>query len=186
LDLAASEDELKMKTILNITYGVLIGLLAGGVIWLVISPARGEAVTLLPTTTPGLLTVYVSGAVATPGVYTLPEGSRVDAAITAAGGMLPGAEINNINLALPVVDGQQINVPGIVETSHVNAGRVNINTATLDELDALPGIGPTTAQSILDYRQEHGPFQIIQQIQNVTGVGSATFAGIQNYISVGP
>lgn len=175
-----------MKAILNITYGVLVGLLAGGIIWLAVSPPRGEEITLLPTATPGLLTVYVNGAVATPGVYSLPEGSRIKAAITAAGGLLPGAEANNINLALLITDGQQINVPGIVDTSHVNAGRVNINTATLAELDTLPGIGPTTAQSILDYRLEHGPFQVVQQIQNVPGIGPATFAVIQNYISVGP
>jgi competence protein ComEA len=175
-----------MKSILNITYGVLIGLLAAGIIWLAVMPPRGEEITLLPTATPGLLTVYVSGAVATPGVYSLPEGSRVDAAVQAAGGLLPGAEANNINLAMLITDGQQINVPGIVDTSHVNAGRVNINTATLDELEGLPGIGPTTAQSILDYRLQHGPFQVIQEIQNVPGIGSATFAGIQDYISVGP
>jgi competence protein ComEA len=175
-----------MKSILNITYGVLIGLLAAGIIWLAVKPARGEQVTLLPTATPGSLTVYVSGAVATPGVYILPAGSRVEAAVTAAGGLLPGAEANNINLALLVVDGQQVNVPGIVDTSHVNAGRVNINTATLDELGNLPGIGPTAAQAILDYRLQHGPFQVIQEIQNVPGIGPATFAVIQNFISVGP
>jgi competence protein ComEA len=175
-----------MKTILNITYGVLIGLLGAGIIWLAVSPARGEEVTLLPTPTPGLLTVYVSGAVATPGVYSLPEGSRVVAAITAAGGLLPGAEASNINLAMLVTDGQQINIPGIVDTSHVNVGRVNINTATLNELETLPGIGSTTAQNILDYRLQHGPFQVIQEIQNVPGIGPATFAVIQDYISVGP
>lgn len=175
-----------MKTILNITYGVLIGLLAAGIIWLAVSPLRGEEVTLLPTVTPALLKVYVSGAVATPGVYSLPDGSRVDAAVQAAGGMLPGADANNINLAMLITDGEQVNIPGIVDTSHVNAGRVNINTASLVELDALPGIGPTAAQSILDYRLQNGPFQVIQQIQNVPGIGPATFAGIQNYISVGP
>ena len=67
-----------MKTFINITYGVLIGLLAAGIIWLAVSRPQGEAVTLLPTATPGLLTVYISGAVATPGVYTFPEGSRID------------------------------------------------------------------------------------------------------------
>jgi len=175
-----------MRTILNITYGVLIGLLAAGVIWLTVSPPRGEEVTLLPTATPGLLKVYVSGAVATPGVYSLPDGSRVDAAVQAAGGLLPGADSNNVNLAMLITDGQQINIPGIVDTSHVNAGRVNINTATLAELGALPGIGPTAAQSILDYRLQNGPFQVIQQIQNVPGIGPATFSLLQNYISVGP
>ena len=175
-----------MKAILDITYGVLIGLLAAGIIWLAVSPARGIEVILLPTATPGLVTVYVSGAVATPGVYTLPEGSRVEAAVQAAGGLLPGAEANNINLALPIADGQQINIPGIVDTSHANAGRVNINTATLEELETLPGIGPTTAENILNYRLQQGPFQVIQEIQNVPGIGPATFAVIQDYISVGP
>lgn len=175
-----------MKTFINITYGVLVGLLAAGIIWLTATRPRGESVTLLPTATPGILIVYVSGAVAAPGVYTLPEGSRVEAAIQAAGGFAPGAEAENINLAVVLIDGQQINVPGIVETSHVNIGRVNINTASAAELDALPGIGPTTAQAIVDYRLQNGPFQVIQDIQNVPGVGPATFALIQDFINVGP
>jgi competence protein ComEA len=175
-----------MKTLVNITYGVLIGLLAAGIIWLTVSRPHGEPVTLLPTPTPGMLTVYISGAVATPGVYALPEDSRVEAAVQAAGGFLPGAEQDNINLAMTLVDGQQINVPGIVDTSHVNVGRVNINTATAVELNTLPGIGPTTAQSIVDYRLQHGLFQVIQDIQNVPGVGPATYAVIKNYITVGP
>jgi competence protein ComEA len=177
---------MKMKTFINITYGVLVGLLAAGIIWLTATRPRGESVSLLPTATPGILTVYVSGAVAAPGVYTLPEGSRVEAAIQAAGGFAPGAEAENINLAVVLIDGQQINVPGIVETSHVNIGRVNINTASAAELDALPGIGPTTAQAIVDYRLQNGPFQVIQDIQNVPGVGPATFALIQDFINVGP
>jgi competence protein ComEA len=163
----------------------LIGLLAAGIIWLAASRPRGEAVTLLPTATPGMLTVYVSGAVAAPGVYTLPAGSRVDAAVQAAGGFIPGAEQESINMAKPLEDGQQIDVPGIVDTSHINAGRVNINTATATELDALPGIGPTTAQSIVDYRLQNGPFQAIQDIQNVPGIGPATFDGIKDYITIG-
>ena len=175
-----------MKTIINITYGVLIGLLAAGIIWLAVSQPHGEPVTLLPTATPGMITVYISGAVATPGVYSLPEESRAEAAVLAAGGFLPGAEQDNINLAMTLVDGQQINVPGIVDTSHVNAGRVNINTATAAELNTLPGIGPTTAQSIVDYRLQHGLFQVIQDIQNVPGVGPATYAVIKDYITVGP
>jgi competence protein ComEA len=174
-----------MKMLLNIVYGVLIGLLAAGVIWLAASRPRGEAVTLLPTVTPGMLTVYVSGAVAMPGVYPLPAGSRVDAAVQAAGGFLPGAEQESINLAKPLEDGQQIDVPGIVDTSHVNAGRVNINTATVAELDALPGIGPTTAQSIVDYRLQNGPFQAIQDIQNVPGIGPATYDRIKDFINIG-
>lgn len=176
-----------MKTFINITYGVLIGLLAAGIIWLAATRPRGEPVTLLPTATPSMLTIYINGAVATPGLYTLPEGSRVDDALKAAGGSIPGAEMTNINLADQLKDGQQINIPGIVTTnSHVNVGRVNINTATVEELNGLPGIGPTTAQAIVDYRLENGLFQVIQDIQKVAGVGPATYALIKDYISVGP
>jgi len=175
-----------MKTFLNIVIGVLIGLLAAGVIWLAASRPRGEPVTLLPTPTPGMLTVYVSGAVATPGVYTLPEGSRVNDAVQAAGGFVSDAEPERINLAAPLEDGQQIDVPGIVSTGHVNAGRVNINTATVSELDTLPGIGPTTAQAIVDYRLQNGSFQFIQDIQNVPGIGPATYDKIKDYITVEP
>ena len=175
-----------MKTFLNIFYGILIGLLATGIICLAASRPRGDPVALLPTSTPGMLTVYVSGAVATPGVYSLPDGSRVDVAIQAAGGFVSGAESESINLAALLEDGQQVNVPGIIDTSHVTPGRVNINTATASELDALPGIGPTTAQAIVDYRLQHGSFQVIQDIQNVPGIGSATYDGIKDYITVEP
>jgi competence protein ComEA len=133
-----------------------------------------------------MVTVYVSGAVATPGVYTLSEGSRVDSAIQAAGGFIAGAEQDRINLATPLVDGEQINVPGLVDTSRINAGRVNINTATVSELDALPGIGPTAAQAIVDYRIQNGNFETINAIQNVPGIGPATFDRIRDYITVGP
>lgn len=175
-----------MKTFLNIVFGILIGLLAAGVIWLAASRPRGDPVALLPTPIPRVLMVYVSGAVATPGVYTLPDGSRVDAAVQAAGGFAPGAETERINLAALLEDGQQIDVPGIVSTSHVNAGRVNINIATVSELDALPGIGPTTAQTIVDYRLQNGLFQIIQDIQKVPGIGPATYDRIKDYITVEP
>jgi competence protein ComEA len=175
-----------MKTFLNLVIGVLIGLLAAGVIWLVASRPRGNPIALLPTSTPGMLTVYVSGAVATPGVYLLQEGSRVEAAIQAAGGFIPGAETESINLAALLEDGEQINVPGIVSPGHINAGRVNINTASVSELDALPGIGLTTAQMIVDYRLQNGPFQIIQDIQNVPGIGPATYDRIKDYITIEP
>jgi len=175
-----------MKSFLNIVYGVLIGLLAAGILWLAASRPRGEAVTLLPSPTPGMVTVYVSGAVATPGVYSLPDGSRIEAAVQAAGGFLPGAEQDQVNLAEPLKDGEQVEIPGIIDISHVNAGRVNINTATAEELDALPGIGPTTAQAIVDYRLQNGNFQVVQEIQNVPGIGPATYDLIKDYINVGP
>jgi competence protein ComEA len=175
-----------MKNLINLAYGVLIGLLAAGTIWIAASRPRGQAVLLLPTATPGMVTVYVSGAVATPGVYSLPEASRIDDAIQAAGGFAIGAESDQINLATVLEDEQQIHVPGILNTGHVSAGRVNINTATASEFDALPGIGPTTAEAIVEYRLTNGDFQTIQDIQNVPGIGPATYDRIKDYITVGP
>jgi competence protein ComEA len=175
-----------MKSFLSIVIGILIGLLATGIIIITTSPQRGEPVNLLSTSTPGKITVYVSGAVATPGVYVLPEGSRVDNAIQAAGGFITGSEKERLNLAALIIDGEQIDVPGLSSTNHINAGRVNINTASASELDALPGIGPSTAQAIVDYRIQNGSFQTIQAIQLVPGIGPFTFNGIQDYITIGP
>ncbi len=175
-----------MKVLLYITYGVLIGLLAGGVIWLSTSRSPGEPVALLSSPTPSRLVVYVSGAVVNPGLYSLAPDSRIGDAVQAAGGVAPGGDASSLNFAVIVHDGDQINVPGVVDTSHVNTGRVNINTASLDELDALPGIGPTTAQNIVDYRNANGPFQVIQDIQNVPGVGLAVYDRIKDYITVTP
>jgi competence protein ComEA len=174
------------KAFLNITYGVLIGLLAAGVIWLAARSPGGEPVTLLPTITESPITVYVTGAVATPGVYRLAEGSRINDAVEAAGGFVEGAERDRVNLAESVEDGMQIDIPGIVDTGRVSGGRVNINTATLEELDGLPGIGPTAAQAIIDYRQIIGPFDILEDIQNVPGIGAATFERIRDYITIEP
>jgi competence protein ComEA len=175
-----------MKTFLNIALGVLIGLLAAGLIWLAASQPRGEAVTLLPSPTNRSLTVYISGAVATPGVYSLPEGSRTDDVILLAGGFLPNAEQEGINLAALLQDGQQLDVPVRSAATHVSSGRININTATVEELNTLPGIGTTIAQNIFNYRLTNGPFQFIQDIQNVSGIGPATYDEIKDLIMVGP
>jgi competence protein ComEA len=175
-----------MKTYLNIALGVLIGLLAAGLIWLAASQPRGEAVTLLPSPTTRSVTVYISGAVATPGVYILPEGSRVDDVILLAGGFLPNAEQEGVNLVAMLQDGQQLDVPVRSASTHVSDGRININTATVEELGTLPGIGPTIAKNIVNYRLENGPFQFIQDIQNVSGIGPATYDEIKDLIMVGP
>jgi competence protein ComEA len=110
----------------------------------------------------------------------------VEAAILAAGGLTSGADLESINQAAPLEDGQQVTVSGNIDTSHVNVGRVNINSATAVELDALPGIGPTTAQAIIDYRLQYGAFSFIQDIQKVPGIGPATFDKIKDYLTVGP
>jgi competence protein ComEA len=153
--------------------------------------------TLDPVTpTPAPINVYVSGAVKQPDVYTLPLGSLVKDAIAAAGGAAADADLDHINLALRLSDQQQVHVPRRGEAPPVNTNTrsgvgaigalININTATLEELDTLPGIGPSIAQAIIDYRTAHGPFQTIEEIDNVKGIGPALFEKIKSQITVGP
>lgn len=145
----------------------------------------------LPTPTPYMIRVYVTGAVQRSEVYTLPQDSIVKDALQAAGGPTEEADLERINLALPVVDGQHVHVPRLgEETSPIEppsrlpstVGKVNINTADLVTLESLPGIGPSLAQRIIDYRQSHGPFERIEGIMEVSGIGQATFEGIQDLI----
>jgi competence protein ComEA len=151
--------------------------------------------TLPPTPTPAPIRVYVSGAVRQPDVYELPPGSIIQHAVNAAGGPTSDADLDHINLALELRDQQQVYVPRQGETNPpppVSGGGgqegtlVNINTAPVAELETLPGIGPTLAQRIVDYRETSGPFETIEEIQNVPGIGLATFEGLRDLIAVGP
>ena len=145
------------------------------------------------------LTVYVTGAVNQAGVVTLPGNARVLDAVNACGGMLPTADADNVNLAQPLRDGQQIRVPTKVaapqpaetETLAKSSGRptppgakVNINTADEASLDTLPGIGPATAKRIIDYRQSEGPFQTLEDLKKVRGIGEAKFAKLKDMITL--
>lgn len=139
------------------------------------------------------LVVHVVGAVRQPGLYRLAEGSRVDDAIAKAGGPTGKALLAGVNLASPVADGQQVVVPakgggaGVVTEATAApgaGGRVHLNTATLEDLDALPGVGPVTAQRILDYREEHGAFRSVDELDAVSGIGPARLEQLRELVDL--
>lgn len=144
-------------------------------------PARA-ALSATPAA-PRTVVVHVVGAVRRPGLYELAEGSRIDEAIKRAGGPKPKAALELVNLAAPIADGQQILVPArgnitggpaaTVPAQGLPTAKVHLNTATLEQLDTLPGVGPVTAQKILDYRTEHGSFQSVEELDAVSGIGPA-------------
>jgi competence protein ComEA len=144
---------------------------------------------------PKLLVVDVAGAVRRPGLYRLPQGSRIDNAIAAAGGATAKAQLDTVNLAAPVADGEQVLVPGSGVPAAPGGGAaaapggaaspsapLDLNTATADELDALPGIGPVTAQKIIAYRTAHGPFHAVDELQGVSGIGPAKMAQLKGLV----
>jgi competence protein ComEA len=138
-----------------------------------------------------LVVIDVAGAVRRPGLYKMPVGSRIDDAITAAGGATRKAQLDAVNLAAPVADGEQIVVPGSgaggVAADSSPAGSspsapLDLNSATLEQLEALPGIGPVTAQKILDYRQQHGAFHSVGELEGVPGIGPAHMAQLKGLV----
>lgn len=144
---------------------------------------------------PPKVMVDVAGGVKTPGVYELPANSRVMDAIAAAGGAKPHTDTSDINLARIVKDGEQIYVESpevLVANSKAvpahkvkkRSGPININRATASELDALPGIGPVIASRIIDYRKTNGPFHSVDDLQKVSGIGSAKFAQFKSKVRV--
>lgn len=154
------------------------------------------------TATPGPLRVYISGAVRSPDVYSLPAESIVHDLVEHAGGFTGEAAQEAVNLALPLADGMHVHIPTrqeasaapplitlpLAPASGANAGApsglININTATLEELDTLPGIGPSTAQKIIDHRNSYGPFPTIEAILDVSGIGPVRFDQIKSLITV--
>ena len=148
------------------------------------------------------LTVDIDGAVIDPGVFTLGAGSRVEDAIEAAGGLAHDADTSGLNRASPLTDGQKVRVPAegeaLTQSSlgaaagtspqagepTVSAGLVNINTAGTSELDALPGVGPSTAQAIVEDREANGAFKSIEDIMRVTGIGEKKFEKLKSSICV--
>jgi competence protein ComEA len=137
--------------------------------------------------------VNVVGAVRRPGLYRLPEGARVADALARAGGVTSRAQVELVNLAARVADGEQVVVPrrGAAGGAPVAAGGggaassgpVHLNSATIEQLDALPGVGPVTAQKIVDYRQEHGGFKSVDDLDAVPGIGPARLENLRGLVT---
>ena len=169
--------------------GIFFGLLSSAVVLLVAAQPRGNPVELEAVPTAAPLTVFVVGAVQSPGVYSLPYGSRIENAVKAAGGLTSIANIEGVNLAGLLRDGQQVFVPSRIEPSSTlppseRIGLVDLNRATLQDLMTLPGIGETRAQDILDYRQQIGSFTNLEELMNVRGIGQSTFDKLKMYITI--
>jgi competence protein ComEA len=136
--------------------------------------------------------VHVAGAVNRPGLYRIEPGSRVDDALRVAGGPSEDADLNSLNLATKVKDGDKILVPRRGETQGAEGGsaaagtsqKVNLNTATAAQLDELPGIGPALAQRIVAYREQHGGFRTVDELQKVPGIGPAKFGQMKDLVTV--
>lgn len=152
------------------------------------------------TTTPSQVVIDIVGAVRRPGLYRLAEGARIADALARAGGATRKADLSLVNLAAPLADGQQVIVPrrgaagagggaaagGAAPTPGApgaTTGPVHLNTATLEQLDSLPGVGPVTAQKILDYRTEHGPFTSVDELDAVPGIGPSRMDQLKDLVA---
>ena len=163
-----------------------------------VSDARGST-----GSTVAVLVVQAAGAVVRPGVYHLDAGSRVGDLVDQAGGVTPDADVDRVNLAAPLADGVRVWVPRRGESdppsevtgagsggtdgtggSDAPAPPVDLNTASADELEALPGVGPATAAAILDYRRRNGPFKTIDELAEVRGIGDAKLAQLRDLVRV--
>jgi competence protein ComEA len=152
------------------------------------------AATVPSTTLASSIIVYVAGAVVAPGIYTLAASARVNDAVHAAGGAGADADLDVVNLAAAVHDGERVYVPVVGELippaiEVAPAGTepvepVNINSATADQLDVLPGVGPATAAAIVAHRQQHGPFQSVEQLADVRGIGPAKLDALRGLVTV--
>ncbi len=163
--------------------------------------ARATSTTVAPVTSPSTtlaasIVVYVAGAVAKPGVYTLASSARVNDALTAAGGPATTADLGVVNLAATLKDGERVYVPAVGDSippvlqigpatyDTSPAELVNINAATAEQLDVLPGVGPATAAAIIAHRQQHGPFQSVEQLGDVRGIGATKLDALRGLVTV--
>lgn len=193
-----------LKNLVLVLLGILIGIGAVGVGQLVFTPTETPGIKLLPTNTPAPIVVYISGEVRKSGVYAVPDGSRVIDVVKAAGGFKDTADPTTMDLAALVRDGIKIRVPtadeeltsddfpelvisgdGLANTSDPNGIDIlDLNSATKAELESLPGIGPTLAQRILDYRDEYGDFLDVDELAEVPGISESLMNDLAAYVTV--
>lgn len=179
--------------------GILSGIIAAAFIILISNQPTGDSIHLLPAPTASPLTIDISGAIKYPGLYKLQPGSRLNDAVLAAGGLIDAADRELINLARLIHDGEKVYIPIMGEeksryfefiaegADSINpgyrTGKININKASLGELQLLPGIGEVKAGQIIEYREAHGNFDVIDEITNVPGIGIDTYERIKDLIS---
>lgn len=184
----------------SLPLGAVLGLLTAGLVLYFSQPQRSASVVIRPPPTPPPLMIAVDGCVHSPGVYALPRNSRVQDAVQAAGGYTSLADRQAVNLAALLEDGDHLLIPArgrsgtsgpvvqqdvpLAPTAPPPIFPLNLNTASQEELEALPGIGPVTAEKIIRYREEH-PFTRVEEIQKVPGIGPATFENLRELIQVG-
>ena len=175
-----------------------------------VSASAGDWLSPLDTKAPARIAVHVVGAVREPGVYHLDSGARADDALRAAGGANDSADLRRVNLAAEVRDGEQLYIPRVGERAPVtlpstNGGSgggstgtggsgggaastipllVDLNSATADDLDRLPGVGPSTAKAIIDHRTRNGPFASVDDLLKVKGIGPSKLAELRPWVRV--
>jgi len=135
----------------------------------------------------GVITIHVAGAVRVPGLVEVDRQSRVADAIAAAGGALPDADLRGVNLAAPLSDGQQLAVPSFDGDGSAAAsvdGRVRVNVAGVEELQRLPGVGPVLAERIVAHREAYGPFSVVEDLLDVSGIGEGKLAALRDAVLV--
>lgn len=203
-----------MKPWIIMIYGLLLGLLVTGLILLIAQPMRGHPVILHPAPTPTHIPppkptptskpilVQIGGEVSNPGVYSLEENARLSLLVDVAGGLTADADIIRVNLALFLRDGDYFYIPAededIPETAKNAPGNLfgnsdplftyplDLNEASQEALESIPGIGPSKAQDILDYKEIIGRFSSLEELLNVSGIGEATLDILRDYLYVEP
>ncbi|MBI9034193.1 MAG: helix-hairpin-helix domain-containing protein [Bacteroidales bacterium] len=178
------------KNFLLILFAFLISQLTTGLIILISTPPKGEYIQLFAAPTAAPIMVYITGEVLQPNIYEFIEPSRVKDLVEASGGFTEYADPESINLAAILFDGQQIHIPSfndpgsIITESNLSFSKIDINSASLEELTSLPNIGEAKANAIIQYREENGRFTNVAEIINVPGIGESIYQKIIDLITI--